>query len=93
METRIRYKRSGNILTSNKTFDVAGRKVQVTIDLGSNVFEVKDISTNEVLKTGKDKTGAYVKKAAKSAMQELGLQFSNEKRNRGPNKDNSQPAA
>jgi hypothetical protein len=83
METRIRYSRVGNTLTSNRTFEVNGSKVQVTINLEAHTYEIKNVATGEVLKTGKEKTPAYVKKAAKSAMHSLGMAFSNEKRVRG----------
>jgi hypothetical protein len=83
METRIRYKLEANVLVSNKTFDLNGRKVQVSIDLNSNTFKVYDATTAEVLVSGSDKNPAYVKKAAKAAFAKLGYVFGNENRNRG----------
>ena len=83
METRIRYKRnSDNTLTSNKSFDLSGRKVQVSIDLNTNTFKVTDSLTGETLQSGSDKNPAYVKKAAKAALASLGYSFGNESRNR-----------
>ena len=86
METRIRYKRNqDNTLTSNKTFDLNGRQVQIIIDLATHTYKVADYTTGEVLKTGGDKTPASVKKAAKNALATLGYNFTNESRVRGPN--------
>jgi hypothetical protein len=87
MGQRIRYQRSGNTLTSNQAYAVSGREVRVSINLEAHTFEVKDTATGETLATGADKTPAYVKKAAKKAMQGLGMEFASEKRpGRGPNK-------
>lgn len=83
METRIRYQRTENTLVSNKTFDLNGRKVQVSIDLSTCTYKVYDSTTGETLKTGSDKTPAYVKKAAKAGLASLGYSFGNESRNRG----------
>jgi hypothetical protein len=86
METRIRYKRNqDNTLTSNKSFDLNGRQVQITIDLVTHSYKVTDFTTGESLKSGSDKNPACVKKAAKNALASLGYNFTNESRNRGPN--------
>jgi hypothetical protein len=85
MAKRIRYTRVANVLTSNDTFAAGAHQVQVTIDLDQNSFQVKDVATGEVLKSGSEKTHAYVKKSAKAAVQSLGATFSDEKRVRVPN--------
>lgn len=83
METRIRYKRKeNNTLLSNKTFQVQGHTVCIWIDLNANSYKVSDTTTGQVMAQGTDKNPAYVKKAAKTALQSLGYVFTDEKRNR-----------
>lgn len=89
--TRIRYAKNEqtNVLTSEQLFTLGDKKLRVTIVEGpkkvsTHTFQITDSLTGEVVSQGDAKLMAYAKKAAKSAMANLGIQFTNEKRERAP---------
>lgn len=86
MSQRIRYLRvDGNgVLKSRRAFSLAdGRQVFVELDTTAKKFTIKDGSSGEVVSSGGNtKNLSVLKIQAKKGLEELGVQFAEEKRNR-----------
>lgn len=79
---RIRYEKNGNRLESVKTFNhpTNGARYKVLLDESSSSWYVVDAEGGAVAKTGQEASFHKVKKAAKAALEALGIEFSAEAR-------------
>lgn len=85
MFTRIRYAATGkNLKTSIKPIQADGRQVAVVLDEKKFHFMIQDFTTKEVISFGGDtKNPNVLKLQAKKALEDLGVVFQSENRNRG----------
>lgn len=87
MSTRIRYAVSSDnkfLKRSIKPIDADGRQVTVALDEKKFHFVIYDYKSNEVIAFGGNTTNPNILKLqAKKALEDLGVVFSTENRNRG----------
>jgi hypothetical protein len=79
---RIRYtKNADGTLTSNKTFEVNGKAVVLTLNPTSKSFSVIDTVSKNTLSNGEVNANvSFLKIAAKKALSDLGVVFDEETR-------------
>lgn len=79
---RIRYTKNGNRLESVKTFNhlTNGARYKVVLEESSGTWFVLDAEGGTVAAKGQETSLHKVKKAAKTALSSLGIEFSKEER-------------
>lgn len=87
--TRIRYLNT-NPLKSVRVFTVGDKALRVSLNVESKKYVITDENTGSVVvEGGKTKNLAVLKIQAKKALKELGVDFGEEKRDRGGNNSDS----
>lgn len=86
MSSRIRYTQNGNRLESVKTFNhpTNGARYRVILEEASGTWYVVDAEGGTVAAKGQETSFHKVKKAAKTALQNLGITFTQEVREKEP---------
>lgn len=87
MITRIRYVKKDNMLVSKESMLGAEFTLEVEIDTNTNTCTIIGTDADggeKILETSTHKTLAKVKKHVKQTFKSLGVQFSDEVRNRKP---------
>ncbi len=82
MMTRIRYKKEGSVYTSTKAILAGSEMVVVNIIPSQETFTIATLEDGRVLTSGKAKNFVQLKIKAKKALKDMGVQFSDETRDR-----------
>lgn len=81
---RIRYRSTAtpNVLESTKVYHINDKQVKVLLRTYSMEYEIVDAVTGEILDKGQSKSLHQIKIMAKRALNNLGVQFAFEQRER-----------